>query len=132
MPVSPNQRAKTRVRQHGWWDDHNSPDHSQIDGGRAIGCADPSNAQCVGPAAKRTGAIFNDIRARVVLQDSASRVPVGSFESKELFVTMGLGLLPAYWYYCRRPHAADAARTRVALTTMVAFIVWWASLVGHV
>lgn len=116
------------------------------------------------PAAKRTGAFFNDVRAvsgtsysnaiivlflitaslgailypayrvgiRVVLQDYHLRVPEGSFELKEHFVTIGLGLLPAYWYYWRRPPAPDTARTRVALTTILAFIVWWAFLVGHV
>jgi hypothetical protein len=69
---------------------------------------------------------------RVVLQDYHLRGPEGSFELKEHFVTIGLGLLPAYWYYWRRPLAPDTARTWVALTTILAFIVWWAFLVGHV
>jgi hypothetical protein len=69
---------------------------------------------------------------RAVLQDYHLRVPEGSFELKEHFVTIGLGLLPAYWYYWRRPLAPDTTRTRVALTTILAFIVWWAFLVGHV
>jgi hypothetical protein len=69
---------------------------------------------------------------RVVLQDYHLLVPEGSFELKEHFVTIGLGLLPAYWYFWRRPLAPDAAHMRLALTTILAFIVWWSFLVGHV
>ena len=69
---------------------------------------------------------------RVVLQDYHLLVPEGSFELKEHFVAVGLGLLPAYWFYWRRPLAPDCAVARTALTTLLAFIVWWAFLVGHV
>jgi hypothetical protein len=61
------------------------------------------------------GAILNPehrVGVRVVLQDYHLRAPEGSFELMEHFVTIGLGLLPAYWYYWRRPPAADTARTR--------------------
>jgi hypothetical protein len=69
---------------------------------------------------------------RVVLQDYRMLVPEGSFELKEHFVTIGAGLLPAYWYFWRRPLAPEYAGTRAALTTLLALIVWWAFLVGHV
>jgi hypothetical protein len=69
---------------------------------------------------------------RVVLQDYHLSVPEGSFELKEHFVSIGAGLLPAYWYFWRQPLATGTARTRAALTTVLAFIVWWAFLVGHV
>jgi hypothetical protein len=69
---------------------------------------------------------------RVVLQDYRLLIPEGSFELKEHFVTIGLGLLPAYWYFWRRPLSPDHAGTRVALTTLLAFIVWWSFLVGHI
>jgi hypothetical protein len=55
----------------------------------------------------------------------------GSFELKEHFVALGLGMLPAYWYFWRQP-PADYARTRAVLTALLAFIVWWGFLVGHV
>lgn len=57
---------------------------------------------------------------------------VGSFELKENFVAIGLGLLPAYWYYWRQPLAADQARNRALVTVFLTFIVWWAFLVGHI
>jgi hypothetical protein len=69
---------------------------------------------------------------RVVLQDYHLLVPEGAFELKEHFVTIGLGLLPAYWYFWRQPLSPDHARTRAVLTALLAFIVWWSFLVGHV
>ena len=72
------------------------------------------------------------LNIRVILQDYRLLVPEGSFELKEHFVTIGAGLLPAYWYFWRRPLSPDWAGTRAALTTILALIVWWAFLVGHV
>jgi hypothetical protein len=55
----------------------------------------------------------------------------GSFELKEHFAAVGLAILPAYWYYWRQP-ATGGARTRDLLTALLAFIVWWNFLVGHI
>jgi len=57
---------------------------------------------------------------------------VGSFELKEHVVSMGLGLLPAYWYFWREPQATDHAVVRKWLTIFLAFSVWYALIVGHV
>ena len=57
---------------------------------------------------------------------------LGLFDLKEHFVAIGLALLPAYWVCWRRPHADEPARTRAALTAILAFIVWWGFLIGHV
>jgi hypothetical protein len=57
---------------------------------------------------------------------------LGLFDLKEDFVSIGLGLLPAYWICWRQPLGGDHQRTRAALTAIVAFIVWWGFLVGHV
>jgi len=59
-------------------------------------------------------------------------VPVGIFDLKEHFVTVGLGMLPAYWYFWRQPFADNHARARAVLTAILAFIVWWSFLVGHI
>ena len=37
-------------------------------------------------------------------------------------------MLPAYWWSWRQPGGA----LRVPLTAMLAFVVWWNFLVGHV
>jgi hypothetical protein len=57
---------------------------------------------------------------------------LGLFDLKEDFVATGLGLLPAYWVCWRRPVAGESGPTRAALTAVLAFIVWWGFLVGHV
>jgi hypothetical protein len=58
--------------------------------------------------------------------------PLGLFELKDHFVAVALALLPAYWYYWRQPLAAEHATTRRILTLVLALIVWWAFLVGHI
>jgi len=57
---------------------------------------------------------------------------LGFFDLKEHFAAIGLALLPAYWVCWRRPRADEPVRTRAALTTVLAFIVWWSFLTGHV
>ena len=57
---------------------------------------------------------------------------LGFFDLKEDFVAIGSGLLPAYWISWRRAFANERGWTKVALTTILGFIVWWGFLVGHV
>ena len=57
---------------------------------------------------------------------------LGFFDLKDDFVGIGLGVLPAYWFCWRRPFDSENRQARVALTLLLAFIVWWAFLVGHV
>ena len=57
---------------------------------------------------------------------------LGSFELKEHFAVVGLALLPAYWFFWRPPLAEAHARTRAGLTALLAFVVWWNFLVGHI
>jgi hypothetical protein len=71
------------------------------------------------------------LAVRVVLEDLKFNTANGIFELKEHFVTLGLGLLPAYWYYWRRPDPGNM-RARRVLTLILALIVWWGFLVGHI
>ena len=57
---------------------------------------------------------------------------LGFFDLKEHFAAIGLALLPAYWVCWRQPLADEPAQTRTALTSILAFIVWWGFLCGHV
>jgi hypothetical protein len=57
---------------------------------------------------------------------------IGFFDLKEDFVSIGVGMLPAYWVCWRQPLAGETGRTRAALTAVLGFIVWWGFLVGHV
>ncbi len=57
---------------------------------------------------------------------------VGSFELKEHVVAMGLGLLPAYWYFWRQPLSMEHDNMRRWVTVFLALSVWYAFIVGHV
>lgn len=72
------------------------------------------------------------INVRTVLQALQMRGPEGAFEVKENFVAIGAALLPAYWYFWRRHDTKDSQGTRTAITVILAIIVWWAFLVGHI
>jgi hypothetical protein len=69
---------------------------------------------------------------RVVLEQLELRVQNGVFELKEHFAMVGLAVLPAYWIFWRQPLDPAHARTRAMLTVLLAFVVWWNFLVGHV
>jgi len=72
------------------------------------------------------------IAVRVFLEDLRLSAANGVFELKEHVVAVGLGLLPAYWYYWRQPLAAGDATARKAVTALLAAIVWYGFLVGHI
>ena len=72
------------------------------------------------------------LSVRPVLEQLGLWVPLGVFDLKEHFTVIGLATLPAYWYFWRQPLAGEHAGTRAALTAMLAFIVWWNFLVGHI
>jgi hypothetical protein len=72
------------------------------------------------------------ISIRGVLEELDTPAAMGSFELKEHFAVVGLALLPAYWSLWRLPLADEYSRTRKALTSIIAFIIWWNFLVGHV
>ena len=69
---------------------------------------------------------------RIPMEQLAHWWTLGSFEFKEHVVTMGLALLPAYWYFWRDPMAAAHASARKWLTLFLACTVWYAVLIGHV
>ncbi|MEA2991396.1 MAG: hypothetical protein QOD40_316 [Alphaproteobacteria bacterium] len=72
------------------------------------------------------------LNVRTVLERLRLFAANGSFEIKEHLISIGLGLLPAYWYFWRQPLGDDNRTTRAILTMMLAFIVWWGFMVGHV
>jgi hypothetical protein len=55
-----------------------------------------------------------------------------SFEFKEHVLAIGLGLLPAYWYYWRLPLVPERDFIRRMLTSVLTFVSWVGFLVGHV
>ena len=79
------------------------------------------------------GYIYTNYRisARFTLEQGHFWKTFGAFELKEHFIALGLGLLPAYWYFWTSAESDAYAKTRAMLTTFLAFMVWWGFLVGH-
>ena len=69
------------------------------------------------PIADNQNALIAGPRGPLLLQDYQLHVPEGAFELKEHVVAIGLGLLPAYWYYWKRPASKELTGARTALTT---------------
>lgn len=55
----------------------------------------------------------------------------GAFEIKEHFAALALLMVPAYWAVWRRPLVPAYADARKVLTFLLAGMVWWNFLVGH-
>ena len=103
---------------------------------RAVPAASFANAIVVlyAVAALLGAIVYLDFRVdiRPELERAGYWQALGLFDLKEHFVAIGLALLPAYWVCWRQPHADEPPRTRIALTSILAFIVWWSFLIGHV
>lgn len=107
-----------------------------IDRFRGVGAAGYTNAivilfivTCIGG-----GLLYPPYRldVRPTLEDLDLRAANGVFEIKEHLAAIGLGLLPAYWVFWRQPLTLEGVIARRYLTWILAFIIWWNFLVGHV
>jgi hypothetical protein len=102
---------------------------------RAVGSAHYTNAVIVLYLITAiVGAIiYTNFRltVRLTLMQDHFLKSAGAFDLKEHMMAIGVGLLPAYWYFWQPSRDADAVRTRIALTTLLAVIVWWGFLIGH-
>jgi len=68
------------------------------------------------------------LHVRIPFEEMSLGWAVGLFELKEHFGGLGIGILPAYIWAWR----SSSAASRMGLTLVMAFIVWWNFLVGHV
>ncbi len=69
---------------------------------------------------------------RTTLEDLNLRSANGAFEIKEHLAAIGLGILPIYWFFWRLPLVIEYATGRKYLTWILAFLIWWNFLVGHI
>jgi hypothetical protein len=76
--------------------------------------------------------LYFRVDVRPVLEQAGHWQTLGLFDIKEHFAAIGLALLPAYWVCWQQPRADEPARARTALTSILAFTVWWSFLIGHV
>jgi hypothetical protein len=72
------------------------------------------------------------VEVRPALEDMQNSAANGVFEIKEHLAALGLGLLPVYWLFWKKPQGPDAVTARRYLTWLLAFFVWWNFIVGHV
>ena len=56
---------------------------------------------------------------------------VGAFELKEHAITMGLAVLPAYWYFWLDPASQEHATIRKWLTLFLMLTAWYGLAAGH-
>jgi hypothetical protein len=103
---------------------------------RAVGSANYVNAVIVlyVLTAALGSVIYTNYRiaTRLTLEQGHYWKSFGAFEMKEHFIAIGLAVLPAYWYFWRPSLDAGDTRTRKMLTTLLAFVIWWAFLAGHI
>jgi hypothetical protein len=76
--------------------------------------------------------LYFRVDVRPELERAGHWYVLGFFDIKEHFAAIGLALLPAYWVCWRRPLANEPTHIRTALTSILAVIVWWSFLTGHV
>jgi hypothetical protein len=72
------------------------------------------------------------VDVRPALEDMQNVAANGVFEIKEHLAAIGLGLLPVYWLFWKKPQGAEGVTARRYLTWLLAFFVWWNFIVGHV
>jgi hypothetical protein len=72
------------------------------------------------------------LAVRPYLEAARLNVINGTFEVKEQFIAVGLGMLPLYWLVWRQPLDPKHATARAVITAMLCFIVWYGFLAGHV
>jgi hypothetical protein len=56
----------------------------------------------------------------------------GSFELKEQFLAIGLGMLPFYWHVWRQSLDDTLALARKMTIALLFFAVWFGFITGHV
>ena len=72
------------------------------------------------------------IYVRIPIEQAGFWKTQGVFELKEHLTSIGLGLLPFYWYLWKNFRNAAYASARKWLTVVLAAICWFAFLVGHI
>ena len=72
------------------------------------------------------------LNVRIPFEEMGLAWAVGVFELKEHFAAIGVAALPMYAYTWRVGLAESHRADRIALTALLAFVVWWDFLIGHV
>jgi hypothetical protein len=69
---------------------------------------------------------------RILIEQAGFWKTQGVFELKEHLASIGLGLLPIYWYFWKNAREPEYDSPRKWLTVLMAAMVWFMFLVGHI
>ena len=72
------------------------------------------------------------VDVRIPFEEMGLGWAIGLFELKEHAGALGLGLLPLYAYLWQAERARSHARDRRVITALIAAIVWFDFVVGHI
>lgn len=72
------------------------------------------------------------IAVRIPLERTGYFKTLGFFELKEHATTLGLVMLPAYWYFWHNANDPAYNGARKSITILLASLCWFSFLVGHV
>ena len=72
------------------------------------------------------------IYVRIPIEQEGFFKTLGAFELKEHLTTIGLGLLPFYWFLWKNVRNAAYGSSRKWLTVVLAAICWYSFLTGHI
>ena len=72
------------------------------------------------------------IYVRIPIEQAGYWKTQGFFDFKEHVATLGLGLLPAYWFLWKNTQNPDYDNARKWATVVLAAMCWFLFLVGHV
>jgi hypothetical protein len=72
------------------------------------------------------------IYIRVPIEQLGYYKTVGFFDFKEHVATLGLLLLPAYWYFWKNAKNQEYDAARKMVTVLLAVMCWFLFIVGHV
>jgi hypothetical protein len=72
------------------------------------------------------------LNVRIPFEEMGLGWAIGLFELKEHFAGIGISLLPLYVWLWTPEIANSHRRGRIAISLIIALIVWWDFIVGHV
>ena len=103
---------------------------------RAVPAAGYATAVCVlsvsPTSSARTSTPSTASAIRIPLEAGHSYKTGGFFDFKEHVATLGLVLLPAYWYFWKNAQNPEYDNARKGVTLVLAAMCWFLFIVGHV
>ena len=72
------------------------------------------------------------VYVRIPIEQAGFWKTQGVFELKEHYATIGLGLLPIYWFFWKNARELEYDSARKWLTVVLCAMCWYIFLIGHI